>query len=467
MAITNDPSRGIMFYDNCEDVPPSSDWGAGQFNSKYIAFTGGNQDFNNPDPRAGIYLSSAYARKGTKSYKLQLQKRTDKYGTCCEWVRSEVAWMAPGDLIPANEWKFAAVSTLIDPVVNLAAGIKYQIAFDSKESPDDQQTPFWVGIKAGRYIAAGRWVGDDADLNMPVVKGVWVDWLWQRSSTLLRLYANAQLVWEKSGSFTGPNPFPRQQHGIYKWAWQDFDNQGEGGYNPPADDQPIVMYIDEVKFGTPSADINDFFLTTPPPDPQPPDPGPDPIPTPIGTIKINSGGKKSGDWIDDAYFSGGTPYSVASAPVADQYKTERFGNHSYSIPVKNGTYDVKLHFAEVWHSAAGARVFDVFINDINTTTPVLNDFDIFVAAGGKNKPIVKVFRTTVKDANISIKFVTVKDQAKISAIEIVPVTVVDESMYVKSVALRDEIVDGVTRKVSVTTFNDNTEQIIKKKSTIK
>jgi len=466
MSITNDLARGIFFRDDCETVPPSSDWGAGQFTSKYIAFTGGNQDFNNPDPRAGIYLSSAYARLGTKSYKLQLQKRTDKYGTCCEWVRSEVAWQAPGDLIPANVWKFASVSILIDPSVDLGAGIRYQIAFDHKESPDNLETPFWLGIQGPDYIVAGRHVGGTVKITIggPVVKERWEDWCLERTwdnGGYIKLYRNGVLVYSKTGDMrTNGAPFARIQNGIYKWAWQNANNQGEGPYHPPADDKPIVIYIDEVRFGSPSAVLADFLIGT-----TPPDPGPTP-PVPGGAIRLNAGGKKTGDYNDDAYSTGGTPWSDMAAPVPEVYKTERFGNFKYEIPIANGDVDVKLHFAEIHFSASGARLFDVFIDDKSTSVPVLNDYDIFAKAGGKNKPIVETIPVTIKDGKVSIRFVTVRDNAKISAIEIVPRTAppVDVSMYVKSVALRDANVDGQTRKVSVTTFNDGTEQVIEKKT---
>jgi hypothetical protein len=79
------------------------------------------------------------------------------------------------------------------------------------------------------------------------------------------------------------------------------------------------------------------------------------------------------------------------------------------------SHTVRLHFAEIFQSSAGSRLFNVAING----TTVLSSFDIFAAAGGANKAIVKEF-TVAADSNgkIAIAFATVRDNAKISGIEI-------------------------------------------------
>jgi len=110
-----------------------------------------------------------------------------------------------------------------------------------------------------------------------------------------------------------------------------------------------------------------------------------------------------------------------SAPAA-VYKTERYGSDfSYTIPVpKDGNYLVRLHFAEVFDNAAGDRVENIFING----QPALTNFDIFAAAGGMNKAVVKDFSNIAPDkyGNITIHITATPDSpdqnAKISAIEI-------------------------------------------------
>ena len=80
------------------------------------------------------------------------------------------------------------------------------------------------------------------------------------------------------------------------------------------------------------------------------------------------------------------------------------------------THRVKLHFAEVYFSAAGQRKFNV---DINGSRKLTN-FDIFAAAGAKNRAIVKTFDATTKsNGEIVIDFSAGSvDQPKISGITI-------------------------------------------------
>jgi len=110
-----------------------------------------------------------------------------------------------------------------------------------------------------------------------------------------------------------------------------------------------------------------------------------------------------------------------AAPVA-VYQSERYGrDYSYVFPVpKDGRYLVRLHFAEIFDDGAGSRLENVYING----RQVLKDFDIFVAAGGLNKALVKEYPGIVPDdrGNIVIRITTTPDSpdknAKISGLEI-------------------------------------------------
>jgi hypothetical protein len=98
---------------------------------------------------------------------------------------------------------------------------------------------------------------------------------------------------------------------------------------------------------------------------------------------------------------------------------------SYLIPnlMPNASYTVTLHFNELYWGTAeaggnggvGSRVFTVSING----TQVLQNFDIFLTAGGANKAIAEQF-TIHADANgnISIVFTSVTDNALINGIEV-------------------------------------------------
>lgn len=114
--------------------------------------------------------------------------------------------------------------------------------------------------------------------------------------------------------------------------------------------------------------------------------------------------------------------SAPNAAPAGVYQTERYGrDFSYVYPVpKDGRYLVRLHFAEIFDDGAGRRLENIFING----QPVLKDFDIFAAAGGLNKAVVKDFPGIAPDdrGNIVIRITTAPNSpdknAKISGLEI-------------------------------------------------
>ncbi|MGE3812636.1 MAG: malectin domain-containing carbohydrate-binding protein, partial [Candidatus Nanopelagicales bacterium] len=78
-----------------------------------------------------------------------------------------------------------------------------------------------------------------------------------------------------------------------------------------------------------------------------------------------------------------------------------------------GTYKVRLYFAETYWTAAGKRTFDVTING----TKVLTGFDIFAAAGGAKKGIVREY-TVSTSGPISITFGRGLDNPMVNAIEV-------------------------------------------------
>ena len=153
---------------------------------------------------------------------------------------------------------------------------------------------------------------------------------------------------------------------------------------------------------------------------------PKPTATPQLVSAINAGGGAAGAFGADTSFSGGATFSYADpintsgvtnpAPQA-VYNTERYGSFTYTMPnlTPGATYAVRLHFAEIYWSAAGQRVFNVAING----SPVLSNFDIFATAGGKDIAVVKEFSTTAGGfGTIAMQFTTVTDNAKISGIEV-------------------------------------------------
>jgi hypothetical protein len=257
------PGGGVIMYDDAEQLP-LYEWGI-DFRRGYAMATGGRQSPPDNDDRANVTVSTDHARRGWRSYRMHLEKRTD-YPPCCEWVRSEWAWLTPDQQTLDNEWRWAAVSILVPDSFQFESR-RMMIGFDHKEAPDDLQTPFGLNIQGDRYHIDGRFVDGPVDLG-PVEKGVWVDWLlernWKTDGTgFMRFYKNGQLVWERNGpnrdGRSGSAPICRIQHGIYKWVWATEGGQGEGTGEGGVD-APIDIYLDEIRFGDPSAELADFLL---------------------------------------------------------------------------------------------------------------------------------------------------------------------------------------------------------------
>jgi hypothetical protein len=132
---------------------------------------------------------------------------------------------------------------------------------------------------------------------------------------------------------------------------------------------------------------------------------PAPYTTPI--YRINCGNAGGGAFSADAFYSGGVAYptsiavsttGVVNAAPAEVYSFARGNNSvrgnifSYAIPnLKSGvSYAVRLHFAELWYGVnltggAGSRIFNVMANG----SPLLTNFDVYAAAGGPKRAVVK------------------------------------------------------------------------------
>jgi hypothetical protein len=117
----------------------------------------------------------------------------------------------------------------------------------------------------------------------------------------------------------------------------------------------------------------------------------------------------------DTLFTGGYTYT-AGTPIAGTtddplYQSERYGNFSYAIPVANGDYLVTLKFAEIYWTQSGKRVFNVLLEGVK----VISHLDL-VAKVGANTAYNVTLPVSVKDGKLNIKFQSVVDYAKVSAI---------------------------------------------------
>jgi hypothetical protein len=136
-------------------------------------------------------------------------------------------------------------------------------------------------------------------------------------------------------------------------------------------------------------------------------------------------------WGVDRFFSGG---SVAVRPSErivrtldpDLYRHLRQGDFRYDIPLKPGSYELHLHFAETGladfisaeSSGEGQRVFHISANGKR----LLDFFDVVADANGANTSDERVFRVSPEgDGFLHLAFSPVRGTAVVSGIEVLPV----------------------------------------------
>jgi hypothetical protein len=179
----------------------------------------------------------------------------------------------------------------------------------------------------------------------------------------------------------------------------------------------VVVTNGQVFVGTPAhLDVFGELSSSPPPPPPP------------GGFQINSGGPAASPMTADSNFTGGstsaTTHAIDTSGVTNPapqavYQTNRYGNFTYAFPglTAGASYTVRLHFAEEYWTTAGSRTFNVSING----TQVLTNFDILATAGAEYKAVVEQFTIPASSTGqITIQFTTVKDNAQVNGIEILP-----------------------------------------------
>ena len=140
--------------------------------------------------------------------------------------------------------------------------------------------------------------------------------------------------------------------------------------------------------------------------------------------KINCGGAAAGDWAADGAWTvasgGGAASSTAAiANLGDVpaavYRTRRYGSTvTYSLAIPDGTYNVRLHFAELAYNAAGQRRFNVALEGAT----VLTNFDIWAAAGGINRAVVQTFARVEVRGGLQIQGTALAGTAQFNGIEV-------------------------------------------------
>ncbi|HEY5037865.1 MAG TPA: malectin domain-containing carbohydrate-binding protein, partial [bacterium] len=155
---------------------------------------------------------------------------------------------------------------------------------------------------------------------------------------------------------------------------------------------------------------------------------PTPSATPIyvncaGPQTVASGGLT---WLaDQAYLAGSWGYlggavGNSGGPMANTldpnlYLSERYAaSFQYVFTLPASSFNVTLKFAETLHTGTGQRVFSIVLGP----SVVLNNFDIYQSAGGKNIAYDRTFPVTTTGAPLTISFNASVDNATIQAIGI-------------------------------------------------
>jgi hypothetical protein len=141
---------------------------------------------------------------------------------------------------------------------------------------------------------------------------------------------------------------------------------------------------------------------------------------------LNAGGdtytsQTSGiEYINDSttgWVSGGNTYSASDSIAGTEddtlYQSERYADFSYTIPLENGSYDVVLKFAEIFWNEPGRRIFDVEVEG----EEVVNDLDLIFRTDQYTAYDV-VMPVNITDGELNVDFISVADNAKLSALEI-------------------------------------------------
>jgi len=151
---------------------------------------------------------------------------------------------------------------------------------------------------------------------------------------------------------------------------------------------------------------------------------------PRTSIRVNTGGSAYTDiygrvWQSDRGFNTGIASST-TAPIANTldpglYQNQRYdaaggSELRYEFPVPNGTYLVRLHFAENYEPNfhVGKRTFDVDIEGVRRFTKL----DIFALAGG-HAALIKEATATVTNGKLDIDFHHGADNPQVNAIEVI------------------------------------------------
>jgi hypothetical protein len=138
-------------------------------------------------------------------------------------------------------------------------------------------------------------------------------------------------------------------------------------------------------------------------------------------IRVNCGGPQVTDGNNNVWVAGGEQnYTITTAGISGTttpslYQSEAWstGTLQYQYTVPNGSFTVKLHFAEFYVTQAGQRTFNIVVNG----TTFYSSYDIFATVGPMAADDVSI-PVVVSNGQITIQLVPVTGRAKLNALEI-------------------------------------------------
>ena len=151
-------------------------------------------------------------------------------------------------------------------------------------------------------------------------------------------------------------------------------------------------------------------------------------PTTPTVVRIKAGStaaftdSKGNVWAAEQGFSGGDSIerpdlTITNTPDQGIYRSEHYSMDSFSTPLANGKYVVKLHFCETYEgiTGPGQRVFTFKVQDHE-----FKDFDVWVKAGGPFTAYVESVPVEITDNKLLITFTPNVENPQINGIEILP-----------------------------------------------
>lgn len=137
-------------------------------------------------------------------------------------------------------------------------------------------------------------------------------------------------------------------------------------------------------------------------------------------------------WLGDRYFTGGDVATLPLKPILRThdpvlFRSRRDGTFRYDIPLKPGTYELHLMFAERMfgpgNPAGGgetSRLFHIWVNG----KELLRDLDVISDAGASETADTRVFKdiSPATDGRLHLEFRAFKESAFVNGIAVLPST---------------------------------------------